>query len=333
MSNILIIKHGSLGDLIQANGAIKDIKEYYENRKVFLLTSKPYSLFMSECPYIDGVIIDKRLPRWNLFFLHNLKKLLSKYNFTKVFDLQNSNRTKFYKRFILNNAEWSSSTDALETGQKKKDFDKYPVLDRMEIQLKKNNIPINYIKNIDLSWADDDITSLTKQYTNRDYILVFPFCSKKHQNKKWPFFKDLISRIRRDYKNNYSVLIAPGPNEIKEAEQLNAKIVMKNGESIDIKTLVSLISSAKFVIANDTGPAHIASHLKKKGLALFGSHTSAKKVSIENSNFKAISVKNLVDLDVETVMKEIKAHLNELNILFYNFIPTKIFRKLKGICA
>ena len=85
---------------------------------------------------------------------------------------------------------------------------------------------------------------------------------------------------------------------------------MKNGESIDIKTLVSLISGAKFVIANDTGPAHIASHLKKKGLALFGSHTSAKKVSIENSNFKAISVKNLVDLDVETVMKEIKAHLD-----------------------
>ena len=27
MSNILIIKHGSLGDIIQANGAIKDIKD------------------------------------------------------------------------------------------------------------------------------------------------------------------------------------------------------------------------------------------------------------------------------------------------------------------
>ena len=89
MSNILIIKHGSLGDLVQANGAIKDIKEYYKNRKVFLLTSSPYSIFMSECPYIDGVIIDKRLPRWNLFYLNNLKILLSKYNFNKVFDLQN----------------------------------------------------------------------------------------------------------------------------------------------------------------------------------------------------------------------------------------------------
>ena len=83
MSNILIIKHGSLGDLIQANGAIKDIKNFYKNRKVFLLTAQPYSIFMSECPYLDGVIIDKRLPRWNLFYLSNLKNILAKYNLQK----------------------------------------------------------------------------------------------------------------------------------------------------------------------------------------------------------------------------------------------------------
>ena len=177
MSNILIIKHGSLGDLIQANGAIKDIKAHYINRKVFLLTSEPYAIFMSEWPYIDGVIIDKRLPRWNLFFLLKLKKFLSKYNFSKVFDLQNSSRTNFYKRFILKNLEWSSSLETLEPGQTKKDFDKYPVLDRMELQLKKINIPLKYIKNIDLSWAKEDLTSLTKKFTN-DYILIFPFCSK-----------------------------------------------------------------------------------------------------------------------------------------------------------
>ena len=44
MSNILIIKHGSLGDIIQANGAIKDIKNFYKNRKVFFspLMHTPY---------------------------------------------------------------------------------------------------------------------------------------------------------------------------------------------------------------------------------------------------------------------------------------------------
>ena len=310
MSNILIIKHGSLGDLIQANGAIKDIKEYYQNRKVFLLTSAPYSIFMSECPYIDGVIIDKRLPRWNLFYLNNLKKLLEKYNFAKVFDLQNSSRTKFYKRFILNKCHWSSTVTTLEKGQKKSDFDKEPVLDRMEIQLKKSNIPTQYIKKIDLTWAVEDLSRIIKQYANNEYILVFPFCSKKHTHKKWPFFKDLISLIKQEYKNNYPILIAPGHKEIDEANKLNAKTVLDNGKPINIKMLVSFIHKAKYIISNDTGPAHIASHLNKKGLVLFGSHTTAKKVSIENLNFKAISVKSLTDLDVKTVFKEVKNNLN-----------------------
>ena len=310
MSNILIIKHGSLGDLIQANGAIKDIKNFYTNRKVFLLTTQPYSIFMSQCPYIDGVLIDKRLPRWNLFYLNNLKKTLSKYDFSKVFDLQNSSRTKFYKRFIIKNVEWSSTDTALEPGQRKSDFDKDPVLDRMEIQLKKSGIETEFTKNIDLSWAVENTSHLVKKYTNREYILLFPFCSPKLKSKKWPYYKELIQKLKQEFKNKYSVLLAPGPNEIKEANELNAKVVLENNEHVKLKTLISLIHNAKLVIANDTGPAHIASHLDKKGLVLFGSHTTAKKVSIENFNFKAISVENLEDLDVNTVLKEAKAKLD-----------------------
>ena len=311
MSNILIIKHGSLGDLIQANGAIKDIKNFYKNRKVFLLTSQPYAIFMSECPYIDGVIIDKRLPRWNLFYLNTLKKNLQRYNFSKVFDLQNSNRTKFYKKFIINKeVEWSSSETVLEPGQKKSDFDKDPVLERMELQLKKSGIETEYTRNINIDWAIKDISRLIKQYANGEYILLFPFCSKKHQNKKWPYFKDLIVKLKQIYKNKFPILIAPGPNEIKEANTLNTKVVTDNQNPVDLKTLISLISNAKFILANDTGPAHIASHLDKTGLVLFGSHTSAEKVSIENYNFKALTVKNLKDLNVDTVIEEIKSKLN-----------------------
>jgi ADP-heptose:LPS heptosyltransferase len=85
---------------------------------------------------------------------------------------------------------------------------------------------------------------------------------------------------------------------------------LDNEEPVNIKTLISLVNNAKFIVANDTGPAHIASHLDKKGLVLFGSHTSAKKVSIENFNFKALSVQKLEDLDVETVLEQIKLKLN-----------------------
>ena len=310
MSNILIIKHGSLGDLIQANGAIKDIKNFYKNRKVFLLTAEAYSIFMSECPFLDGVIIDKRLPRWNLFYLKKLKDKLLRYDISKVFDLQNSSRTKFYRKFIIKNAEWSSTETSLEPGQNKNDFNQDPVLDRMEIQLKKSGIDTQFTKNIDLNWATTDISRLLKQYANNEYILIFPFCSVKHQKKKWPYFKELISELKKSYKNRYPILLAPGPQEIEEATTLNGKVVLDDNKPVNIKTLVSLINKAKFIIANDTGPAHIASHLDKKGLVLFGSHTTAKKVSIENFNFKSLSVQNLQDLNLQTVLNEVKSRLD-----------------------
>ena len=55
MSNVLVIKHGSLGDLIQANGAIKDIKNSFKDSKLLLLlTSKPYS----------GIYVSLSVSRW-----------------------------------------------------------------------------------------------------------------------------------------------------------------------------------------------------------------------------------------------------------------------------
>ena len=310
MSNILIIKHGSLGDLIQANGAIQDIKNSFKTSKVLLLTSRAYLEFMSSCPYIDGVILDKRLPRWNLFYLQDLKKLFEKYEFSHVFDLQNSNRTKFYKKYLLKKPIWSSSETSLDDGEKLSDFNEEPVLTRMERQLKKSNVLIKNTQAIDLNWSIKDISRNLKQYTNGEYVLLFPFCSKKHVQKKWPYFSELIIKIKEFYKNRYPVLVAPGPNEIDEAKRLNAKLVLDKNDSVNISFLISLINSAKYIVSNDTGPAHICSHLNKKGIALFGSHTTAKKVNIGNTNFETLTVNNLAELKVEDVFSYIKKNLD-----------------------
>ena len=66
--------------------------------------------------------------------------------------------------------------------------------------------------------------------------------------------------------------------------------------SLNLNQLITLINKAAFVISNDTGPAHICTHLNKKGLVLFGSHTSPEKVSIESENFKSITSRNLSEL-------------------------------------
>ncbi|MBL6857596.1 MAG: glycosyltransferase family 9 protein [Pelagibacteraceae bacterium] len=310
MSNILIIKHGSLGDLIQANGAMEDIKKTHKKSNILLLTSSQYFSFMSKCPYIDKVIIDKRLPRWNLLYLYKLKKLLSSYNFSHVFDLQNSSRTKFYRKYILNLAKWSSTETTLMPGQKKSEFDEVAVLQRMEFQLKKSGIKIENVKKSNLNWAVSNIRHITKDFINKKYILIFPFCSLKLIRKKWPFYSILISQLKAKYNSKYNIVIAPGPNEINESKSLNAQTILNKGKSLDISELISLIKDASFIVANDTGPAHICCHMNKPGLVLFGSHTSAHKVSIESEKFKPISVKDLNLLKAETVMEEIKKVLN-----------------------
>ena len=70
MSNILIIKHGSLGDIAQASGAIQDISENNKEDKIFLLTTKPYVDLFKKNPFIHEVILDKRLPKYNLIYLY-----------------------------------------------------------------------------------------------------------------------------------------------------------------------------------------------------------------------------------------------------------------------
>ena len=74
---------------------------------------------------------------------------------------------------------------------------------------------------------------------------------------------------------------------------------------MNISELATLIRDSSYVVANDTGPAHMAAHLNSKGLTLFGSHTSAKKVSIERENFKAIQVSDLNKLSAEKVFEKI----------------------------
>ena len=51
-------------------------------------------------PYLTDVILDKRLSRFNLIYLFSLMRKIKKLNINKVYDLQNSSRTLFYKKDI-----------------------------------------------------------------------------------------------------------------------------------------------------------------------------------------------------------------------------------------
>ena len=313
MSNILIIKHGSLGDIAQASGAIQDIFDFHKGDNIYLLTTKPYFNLFKKNPHLKDTILDKRLSRFNLIYLFSLMRELKKYKFQKVFDLQNSSRSSFYKRILFPSADsaiWSSSETTLPKDQSKEEFDKKPVLDRFKHQLDSSGLTTNKTMLPDFKWACSNIDNIKKEFDLNKYIILFPFCSPHLQIKKWPNYNKLINLIKNKFKDEYKIIVAPGPNEIDKTNEINAISILKENKSLDISELAALIKDSSFVVANDTGPAHMAAHLGAKGLALFGSHTTAYKVSIERENFKAIQVTDLNKLSPEKVFEYFIKSLN-----------------------
>tara|TARA_B110000261_G_scaffold25782_1_gene28195 strand:+ start:51 stop:776 length:726 start_codon:yes stop_codon:yes gene_type:complete len=235
-------------------------------------------------------------------------KTLKKLNIKKVYDLQNSSRTKFYKNILLpksNYNKWSSSETTLPTDISKEEFDKNSVLYRFEHQLKTSSLNTLNVMRPDFSWSCTSIENIKRDNQLKEYILLFPFCSAHLDIKKWPYYNELIKLIKNKFKDRYKVILAPGPNEINDAKNIHATSILDQNKALNISQLSSLIKESSFVVANDTGPAHMSAHLGAKGITLFGKHTTAFKVSIERENFKAIQVYDLNKLSAEKVFERI----------------------------
>jgi len=312
MTNILIIKHGSLGDIAQASGAIQDIFENHKNDKLYLLTTKPYFDLFKKNPFITDVILDKRSSRFNLIYLYALMRTIKKLDFKIVYDLQNSSRTNFYQRILFpksNLNKWSSSLTTLPSNKTKEEFDKLSVLERFDHQLKASGIITKNTLLPDFSWACSEIKNINDFFKIDKYIILFPFCSPHLSHKKWPYYNELIDLIKNKHQDQFKILVAPGPDEIEDAKKINAICILDNGKALNISQLAALIKNSSFVVANDTGPAHMAAHLNAKGLTLFGSHTTASKVSIEREKFKAIEVSDLNKLSAAKVFERLIQNL------------------------
>ena len=289
--SILIIKHGAFGDIIQSDGIFKSIKRRHPNTNLILLTSSLYKKLMKESPYFNNIIEDNRLPLWHLWGYFALLKKLHSYNFSHVYDLQNSQRTSMYKFLLLKNVIWITT--------KRND---HPIsgLQGLIDMLKSDGMQSKEILEPDLSWMINDVSHLLKKYKiSKNYIVLIPGSSKKHPEKRWPFYNDIaVEFISR----GYDVINILGPDEFDIRRSLKGHIL----DSLEWKDLAGVIYKSSFVIGNDSGPSHIASCLKKPGIALFGPTTSAAKSELARGPFNILESSDLNTLSSKDLFKKIK---------------------------
>jgi len=160
------------------------------------------------------------------------------------------------------------------------------------------------------NWSCVNIENIKNENELKKYIVLFPFCTAHLDVKKWPYYNELIELIKNRFNDRYKIIVAPGPTEVDDAKNINATSILDKNKALNISQLSSLIKESSFVIANDTGPAHMSAHLGAKGLTLFGKHTTAFKVSIERENFKAIQVDDLNKLSAEKVFERMASTLD-----------------------
>ena len=190
--------------------------------------------------------------------------------------------------------------------------------------IKTNNIPFILFKDwldipLVITKEDDHIFCLSNVCTHRGNIV----CNKKeHKNK-------LVCNYHgRTFNLDGSVNHAPGFKETKnfptKDDSLNKNINLVNwngllfvnteqNKSINLMQLAGLINRSSYVIANDTGPAHMAAHLGKKGIVIFGHHTTPEKVSIETDKYKAITIDRLENLSADKIYKMVKEEIKLIN--------------------
>tara|TARA_B100000767_G_scaffold156125_1_gene146799 strand:- start:2015 stop:2917 length:903 start_codon:yes stop_codon:yes gene_type:complete len=294
--NILIIKHGALGDLIQADGIFKSIRLKHIYANIVLITSKKFLTLMAKSPYIDDFLIDDRLSLININFYINFFKRVNRFNFSVIYDLQNSHRTYIYQKYFLRNAEWVTT--------KRKDHKISGLMGLIEM-LEKNNLETKDALKPNISWLSSDVSGiLKKNKIFSRYIVLLPGSSKEHKQKRWPFFGELAKLFLL---KKYQVVVILGPEEL-ELEQSMTGIILKN---MQWSKLSGVIKKSYFVIGNDSGPSHIASCLDINGLALFGDSTSPSRSGLKKSKFDVLQVKDLNKLSPVEVFKKMIKNLKK----------------------
>lgn len=295
---ILIIRHGAFGDIVQTDGALRDIRAGFPDAEIVLLTSAPFRKLMGRCPHIDRILIDNRAPLWKLGALWSLRKTLKSEAFDRVFDLQKTDRTELYHRLFLNNTIWSGRVAGHRPAS---------AIDGYITQLRSAGVEPAECARPNVEWMADDVrAALVEAGVRQPYIVLIPGCSARHPHKRWPYYDQLAAAL---IAQGYDVVTAPGPDEIDLCKSIPGHTLLGPNGFLNWFELAGVLKASCFIVGNDTGPSHVASCLRKPGLALFGPHTSAARTGICRGEFEAIEVANLAELEVQTVLNTVLSKL------------------------
>jgi ADP-heptose:LPS heptosyltransferase len=266
MAEILVIKHGALGDVVLATGAMQAIVRHHRGDRITLLTTAPYANFLQPSGWFAQTIIDDRPTVWTPFRLLRLVRRLAAHRFAMVYDLQTSRRTQlYYSLWSRPKPPWSGIAKGCSHPDDQPDRERIHTVARLKGQLARAGIAEVPPPRVD--FLTGDVSALAP---DGPFALLVPGCAPHRPDKRWPatLYGELAA---------YLVALGIRPVLIGTAAEADALRTIREAcpEALDLGgrtnfgQIAELARRAQFAVGNDTGPMHLVAAAPCPVLTLF----------------------------------------------------------------
>lgn len=292
MRNILIIKHGALGDIILASAAFKTIRTAYPSASIGVLTTKPYAGLLAACPQIDEVLVDEKPRIWQLGALYALKRTLNRRRWDIVIDLQCSTRSSSYFKLMPRDKPIWCGT-ARGASHRYRHQKNLHAFDNLKAQLSLLDVSLSGMP--DISWLHGDVSRFKLP---ERYCLLVPGAAPHRPQKRWPHYRQLADMALA---NGVTPVLIGGRAEEGLCNDITAQnnaIISLCGKT-SIADIAGLAAKAVWAVGNDTGPMHTIAAAGCPSLVLFSSDSSPERSAPPAA--KTLKHDILADLTPETV--------------------------------
>jgi len=309
MPNVLVIKHGALGDFILATPAMQAIRVHHTNDHITLLTTLAFADMARKTGWFNEVMIDERPKLWQPFGILKLAEKLRSGNFTRVYDLQTSERSgRYFHLFpVVKKPEWVGIVKCGSHYQSNPGRIKMHTIERQRDQLKIAGI--EYQGLLDVSWLSADISRFALP---DKYAIIVAGCSAHRPQKRWT--KSGIAELARFL---LSRKITPVFVGTKSEEFLLDEIAAEVPGGINlvnkttIAELAELGRGAVIVAGGDTGPMHLIAATGCPALVWFSGYSDPQLAAPRGGKVKIMQRENLADLGSEEVIELAKTMINQ----------------------
>ncbi len=278
--NILVIKLTALGDVVLATASLKALRQKFPMAQIHVLTSSQASSIVQRCPYVNSVIVFDP-SRKDPVSVWQMSRMLRRYRFDKVIDLQNNRLSHLLGFLSLAKERYGYNNGKFGFLLNHSIKNNIPRITPVEHQFRVLKLlGIDYQPEVSLElWPSAKDCEYAQNLLDsewmgsyKDIVGLNISASKRWATKNWPteYMAKLCDLLGA---RNIRVILTGQSKDQNLARLLVSKSKSKPANftgKTNILQLAALIGRCRVYISPDSAPLHVASAMKVPMVAFFG---------------------------------------------------------------